>query len=156
MQGGEAENPPLPEGEGWGEGKRHPTTNPSSHNATALTHHSAEPVSVEAKSDNAAKQDKKSPSSMSALADLDSDTPDCYIEPPSPEVQVAFDHEVRIETGAYPEGKVPSEPPPPPPNAQATFEADLKRVREAAARDGVPVRPNPLAARLRAPTIRSP
>ena len=111
---------------------------------------------MEARSDNPAEQDRKSPSSMSALLDLDSDTPGCYFEPPSPEVQAIFDHQTRIETGGYPQGEIPDEPPPPPPNAQATFEADPKRIREAAARDGVPVLPNPLADRFKRPNIRGP
>ena len=108
--------PPLPEGEGWGEGEAHPTQ---------------------------------------TAPNID-DTPDCYIEPPSPEVQAAFDHEMRIETGGYPEGEIPGEPPSPPPNAYAAHKAELRRVREAAARDGVPVLPNPLADRFKRPTIRGP
>ena len=81
---------------------------------------------------------------------------DGYVEPMNPEDQAAFDHEMMIETGGYPEGQVPDEPPPPPPGAQAAYEAELRRVREAAARDGVPVLPNPLAGTFRKPTIRSP
>ena len=73
-----------------------------------------------------------------------------------PEDQAAFNHEVKLETGGYPEGQVPDEPPPPPPGAQAAYEAELRRVREAAARDGVPVIPNPLAGTFTRPAIRSP
>ena len=81
---------------------------------------------------------------------------DYYVEPLTPEDEAAFDHQMRIETGGYPDGEVPDEPPPPPPGARAAYEAQLRRIREAAARDGVPVRPNPIAGTFARAAIRSP
>ena len=83
-------------------------------------------------------------------------TIDYYFEPLNPEEQAIFDYEILLETGGFPKGEVPKEPPPPPPTAYAEYSDTLRRIREAAARDGAPVLPNPLAGKLRAPTIRSP
>ena len=132
-----------------------PTKNPLSPRERVRGNHNTPSVSNEQGGDNE-QQDRKSSPSCISMSVPDDDKPDYYIEPPSPEIQAAFDHEMRIETGGYPEGGIPDEPPPPPSSAYVTFEAELKRIREAAARDGVPVLPNPLADRFRRPNIRGP
>ena len=81
---------------------------------------------------------------------------DYYFEPLNPEEQALFDYEARLESGDFPKGEVPKEPPPPPPSAYAEYSDTLRRIKDAAAREGVPVLPNPLAGKLRRPAIRSP
>ena len=81
---------------------------------------------------------------------------DYYFEPLNPEEQALFDYEARLESGDYPKGEVPKEPPPPPPSAYAEYSDALRRIKDAAAREGVPVLPNPLAGKLHAVKIRSP
>ena len=83
-------------------------------------------------------------------------TADYYFEPLNPDDQAIFDYQVLIETGGFSRGEVPKEPQTPPTSAYAEYSDTLSRIREAAARDGVPVLPNPLAGTLRQPTIRSP
>ena len=83
-------------------------------------------------------------------------TADYYFEPLNPDDQAIFDYQVLIETGGISRGEVPKEPQTPPTSAYAEYSDTLIRIREAAARDGVPVLPNPLAGTLRQPTIRSP
>ena len=125
------ENAPLSQGEGWSEGSEN---TPPSANA---------PVS----------EDRN-------LYDYDSNyhdpTADYYFEPLNPDDQAIFDYQVLIETGGISRGEVPKEPQTPPTSAYAEYSDTLSRIREAAARDGVPVLPNPLAGTLRQPTIRSP
>ena len=81
---------------------------------------------------------------------------DYYFEPLNPEEQALFDYEARLESGDFPEGNAPKEPPPPPPSAYAEYSDTLRRIKDAAAREGVPVLPNPLAGKFRRPAIRSP
>ena len=81
---------------------------------------------------------------------------DYYFEPLNPEEQALFDYEARLESGDYPKGEAPKEPPPPPPSAYAEYSDTLRRIKDAAAREGVPVLPNPLAGKLHAVKIRSP
>ena len=125
------ENAPLSQGEGWNEGSEN---TPPSANA---------PVS----------EDRN-------LYDYDSNdhdpTADYYFEPLNPDDQAIFDYQVLIETGGFSKGEVPREPTNPPMSAYAEYSDTLSRIREAAAREGVPVLPNPLAGTLRQPTIRSP
>ena len=83
-------------------------------------------------------------------------TIDYYFEPLNPEEQALFDYEARLESGDYPKGEAPKEPPPPPPSAYAEYSDTLRRIKDAAAREGVPVLPNPLAGKLHAVKIRSP
>ena len=83
-------------------------------------------------------------------------TADYYFEPLNPDDQAIFDYQVLIESGGFSRGEVPKEPQTPPTSAYAEYSDTLSRIREAAARDGVPVLPNPLAGTLRQPTIRSP
>ena len=125
------ENAPLSQGEGWSEGSEN---TPPSANA---------PVS----------EDRN-------LYDYDSNdhdpTADYYFEPLNPDDQAIFDYQVLIESGGFSKGEVPKEPQTPPTSAYAEYSDTLRRIREDAARDGVPVLPNPLAGTLRQPTIRSP
>ena len=81
---------------------------------------------------------------------------DYYFEPLNPEEQALFDYEARLESGDFQKGKAPKEPPPPPPSAYAEYSDTLKRIKDAAAREGVPVLPNPLAGTFQAVNIRSP
>ena len=81
---------------------------------------------------------------------------DYYFEPLNPEEQALFDYEARLESGDYPKGEAPKEPPPPPPSAYAEYSDTLRRIKDEAAREGVPVLPNPLAGKLHAVKIRSP
>ena len=81
---------------------------------------------------------------------------DYYLEPLNPEEQALFDYEARLESGDFPKGEVPKEPPPPPPSAYAEYSDTLRRIKDAAALEGVPVLPNPLAGKLHAVKIRSP
>ena len=128
---GVTENAPLSQGEGWSEGSEN---TPPSANA---------PVS----------EDRN-------LYDYDSNdhdpTADYYFEPLNPDDQAIFDYQVLIESGGFSKGEFPKEPQTPPTSAYAKYSDTLRRIREDAARDGVPVLPNPLAGTLRQPTIRSP
>ena len=81
---------------------------------------------------------------------------DYYLEPLNPEEQALFDYEARLESGDFPKGEAPKEPPPPPPSAYTEYSDTLRRIKDAAAREGVPVLPNPLAGKLHAVKIRSP
>ena len=81
---------------------------------------------------------------------------DYYFEPLNPEEQAIFNYEARLESGDFPKGEAPKEPPPPPPSAYAEYSDTLRRIKDAAAREGVPILPNPLAGKLRSPAIRSP
>ena len=126
-----AKNPHLPQGEGRDEGSENtpPSTTP--------------PVA----------EDKN----LYDYGSNDHDpTADYYFEPLNPDDQAIFDYQVLIETGGISRGEVPKEPQTPPTSAYAEYSDTLSRIREAAARDGVPVLPNPLAGTLRQPTIRSP
>ena len=116
------QKPPLPAGEGWGEG------NEESHS---------------------------SPPSMSGLPDFeDDDKPDCYHESLNPEQQAIFDYQMQIESGEYEEGEITLRQPTP--EDWKAHEAALASLKELAAAEGVPLLPNPLAAKLKAPNIRSP
>ena len=123
--------PPLPQGEGWGEGSENPSSSKS----------------IPAKEEI-------------NLYDYNHNDPDpaidYYFEPLNPEEQALFDYEARLESGDFPEGNAPKEPPPPPPSAYAEYSDTLRRIKDAAAREGVPVLPNPLAGKLHAVKIRSP
>ena len=81
---------------------------------------------------------------------------DYHYEPLNPEEQALFDYEARLESGDYPKGEAPKEPSPPLPSAYAEYSHTLKRIKDEAAREGVPVLPNPLAGKLHAVKIRSP
>ena len=122
---------PLPQGEGWGEGRENPSS----------------PKSIPAKEEiNIYDYGRNDPDPAI----------DYYFEPLNPEEQALFDYEARLESGDFPKGKAPKEPPPPPPSAYAEYSDTLRRIKDAAAREGVPVLPNPLAGKLHAVKIRSP
>ena len=122
---------PLPQGEGCGEGSENPSS----------------PKSIPAKEEiNIYDYGRNDPDPAI----------DYYFEPLNPEEQALFDYEARLESGDFPEGNAPKEPPPPPPSAYAEYSDTLRRIKEDAAREGVPVLPNPLAGKLHAVKIRSP
>ena len=126
-----AKNPHLPQGEGRDEGSE--STPPSTISPVA--------------------EDKN----LYDYGSNDHDpTADYYFEPLNPDDQAIFDYEILLETGGFRKGEAPKEPVPPSPSAYTEYSKALMRMREAAAREGVPVLPNPLAGTLRRPTIRSP
>ena len=142
--------PPLPQGEGWGEGESHPTTNPSSHNEVASdSRHSRA-------GGNPAGQEQPNPIHPVhpvSYPDPD-DTPDCYHEPLNPEQQAIFDYHTQIESGEYKEGEITLRQPTP--EDWRAYELDLAHITELAETEGVPLLPNPLADNLKMPNIRSP
>ena len=148
--------PPLPQGEGWGEGESL-VQSPSPNQSEFPDHHSlkASPQPRSGSGNPAARSEHKksspSPPSMSVL--LDSDI-DCYYEPLNPEEQAIFDHELRLESGDYDQADLALTPPSP--AAWKEYELALAQITEAAARDGVPLLPNPLAGTFKMPAIRSP
>ena len=122
---------PLPQAESWSEGRENPSS----------------PKSIPAKEEiNIYDYDHYDPDP----------SVDYYFEPLNPEEQALFDYEARLESGDFPKGEAPKEPPPPPPSAYADYSDTLRRIKDAAAREGVPVLPNPLAGKLHAVKIRSP
>ena len=84
----------------------------------------------------------------------DDDTPDCYHEPLNPEKQAIFDYQCKIESGEYKEGEITIRQPTP--EDWKLYKDALQHITELAAAEGVPLLPNPLAGKLRAPNIRSP
>ena len=87
--------------------------------------------------------------------DLDSDDhPDCYYEPLNPDDEIAFNYWTQIESGEYKEGEITVRQPTP--EDWKAFELALAQLKELAAREGVPLLPNPLAGTLKRPPIRSP
>ena len=79
---------------------------------------------------------------------------DCYFEPLTPEEEAVFNYNSLIESGEFEEGEISIVPPSD--AARRDHAVALRQIREAAAADGVPLLPNPLAGTLRHPTIRSP
>ncbi len=110
-------------------------------------------ASTEQRSDKE-EQDSISSPSMSVPPDLDSDTPDCYYEPLTPEDQAIFDYNALIESGEFEEGQITIQPPSK--EARRDYAIALREIKEAAAAEGIPLLPNPLADTLRHPNIRSP
>ena len=164
---------PLPQGEGWGEGKE--TNTPSTPTLPkSLPHMESgdEPANRKAiikefkeamdKGDERAalraeakyrRIDVKPEKNIYDYGPNDPDpTIDYYFEPLSPEEQAKFDKEDRREHGlteeeiadfsGIPTQKAKSDP--------------LKKLADAAATHNTPIHPNPLAARRKNPTIRSP
>ncbi len=82
------------------------------------------------------------------------DKPDCYYEPLDPVKQAIFDYQNCIESSEYEEGEITIKQPTP--EDWKAHEAALASLKELAAAEGVPLRPNPLAGTLKMPTIRSP
>ena len=79
---------------------------------------------------------------------------DCYFEPLTPEEEAIFNYNSLMESGEFEEGEISIVPPSE--AARRNYAIALKQTREAAARDGVPLLPNPLAGKLKSPLIRSP
>ena len=95
--------------------------------------------------------------SMSATTDEETtfiDDLDCYYEPLTPEDQAIFNYQSLVESGEFEEGEItfvlPSEA------AHRDYAIALQQIKQAAASEGVPLLPNPLAGTLRHPTTRSP
>ena len=136
-----------PEGRGEGKKSADPST-PSQPKTLPLSESSDE---TKSKSNNT--EDKN-------IYDYDHKDPDpsvdYYFEPLNPEEQALFDYEARLESSDFPKGEAPKEPPPPSPSAYTEYSDAFRRIKDAAAREGVPVLPNPLAGTLRRPAIRSP
>ena len=108
--------------------------------------------STEQRSDKA-EQDNTSSPSCTSLSVLPDDL-DCYYEPLTPEDQAIFNYNSLIESGEFEEGEITFVPPSE--AAHRDYAIALKQIREAAASEGVPLLPNPLAGTLRHPTIRGP
>ncbi len=83
-----------------------------------------------------------------------SDDLDCYYEPLTPEDQAIFNYNSLMESGEFEEGEITFVPPSE--AAHRDYAIALKQIKEAAASEGVPLLPNPLAGTLHAPTIRGP
>ena len=135
---GVTENPPLPQGEGWGEDSK----NPSSSKSTP----------AEAKY---RRIDVKPEKNIYDYGPNDPDpTVDYYFEPLSTEEQAKFDKEDRREHGLTDdEAATNGSANPPSPNVTTDSLAPIKQV---AALHNTPILPNPLAAKHKNPTIRSP
>ena len=84
----------------------------------------------------------------------DDDKPDCYHEPLNPDLQAIFDHQMLMESGEYEEGEITIRQPTP--EDWESFNAALASLKELATAEGIPLRPNPLADKLKASTIRGP
>ena len=108
--------------------------------------------STEQRSDEVKHDNTSSPSctSMSVLPD----DLDCYYEPLTPEDQAIFNYNSLIESGEFEEGEITFVPPSE--AAHRDYAIALKQIKEAAASEGIPLLPNPLAGTLKMPTIRSP
>ena len=130
---------PLPKGEGWGEGSNE---SPSSSKST--------PAQAKYR-----RIDVKPEKNIYDYGPNDPDpTVDYYFEPLNPEEQAKFDKEDRREHGLTDDEPATSgSANQPSPNGTADSLAPLK---QAAALHNTPIHPNPLAAKLQKPTIRSP
>ena len=130
---------PLPKGEGWGEGSNE---SPSSSKST--------PAQAKYR-----RIDVKPEKNIYDYGPNDPDpTVDYYFEPLNPEEQAKFDKEDRREHGLTDDEPATSgSANQPSPNGTADSLAPLK---QAAALHGTPIHPNPLAAKSKNPTIRSP
>ena len=162
--------PPLPQGEGWGEGsagildkplppRREKSLPPAK---AGVRMGVMEPVSKTLPMSESGDETirKFNNTDDKNIYDYNHNDPDpaidYYFEPLNPEEQALFDYEARLESGDYPKGEAPKEPPPPPPSAYAEYSDTIRRIKDTAAREGVPVLPNPLAGKLHAVKIRSP
>ena len=156
-----------------------PASSPSENNAATPTRHSCEsrnpaasksPLSPRerarvrgtentshpstAQRSDEAKQDNTSSPSCTSMSVPPDDDLDCYYEPLTPEDQAIFNYNSLIESGEFEEGEITFVPPSE--AAHRDYAIALKQIREAAASEGIPLLPNPLAGTLKMPTIRSP
>ena len=106
-----------------------------------------------AQESDVAEHDNTSSPSCTSMSVLPDDL-DCYYEPLTPEDQAIFNYNSLIESGEFEEGEITFVPPSE--AAHRDYAIALKQIREAAASEGIPLLPNPLAGTLRRPAIRSP
>ena len=175
-RGEAANNPPLPQGEGWGEGKEtNAPSTPTLPKSQPLNKSEDEPTAdrkaiikefkeaMDRGDERAALRaqakyrriDVKPEKNIYDYGPNDPDpTIDYYFEPLNPEEQAKFDQEDRREHGlTEDEPATNGSANQPSPNGTADSLAPLK---QAAALHNTPIRPNPLAAKRKNPTIRSP
>ena len=149
---------PLPQAEGWGEGTDNSLPPRRGKARMGVTEPLSSSLPLSESSDET--NSKSNNTDDKNIYNYDRNDPDpsvdYYFEPLNPEEQALFDYETRLESGNFPRGEVPKEPPPPPPSAYAEYSDTLRRIKDAAAREGVPVLPNPLSGTFRRPAIRSP
>ena len=116
--------------------------------------------STEQRTDEAEHDNTSSPSSTSMSIPTDEESTftiddlDCYYEPLTPEDQAIFNYNSLIESGEFEENEITFVPPSE--AAHRDYAIALKQIRKAAASEGIPLLPNPLAGILKMPTIRSP
>ena len=176
---GVTENPPLSQGEGWGEGKEKSLSSPTSKSDNTpptptlpLSKSEDEPTDRKAiirefreamdRGDERAalrakakyrRIDTKAEKNIYDYGPNDPDpTIDYYFEPLSPEQQAKFDKEDRREHGLTEEEIADFTTIP----ATRGKTDPLEQVAQAAAAHNTPILPNPLAAKRKNPTIRSP
>ena len=176
---GVTENPPLSQGEGWGEGNEKPLSSPTSKSDNTpstptlpLSKSEDEPTDRKAiikefkeamdRGDERAalraeakyrRIDIKAERNIYDYGPNDPDpTIDYYFEPLSPEEQAKFDEEERREYGLTEEEIADFTAIP----ASKGKSHPLKHLAQAAALHGIPIHPNPLAGKHKNPTIRSP
>ena len=148
---------PLPQGEGWGEGSDNFLPPRRGKARMGVKEPVSNGILYESGDETISKSNNIKDKNIYDYCHNDPDPEiDYYFEPLNPEEQALFDYEARLESGDFQKGKAPKEPPPPPPSAYAEYSDALKRIKDAAAREGVPVLPNPLAGKFRRPAIRSP
>ena len=139
-----------------------PESSPPQNNEATPTRHSCESRNPSGQGQGAGYDGREASSPpMSAptdeetnFIDSDPDDLDCYYEPLTPEDQAIFNYNSLIESGEFEEGEITFVPPSE--AAHRDYAIALKQIREAAASEGIPLLPNPLAGNLKMPAIRSP
>ena len=146
-----------------------PASSPSENNEATIDRHSCEsrnpaasrnPLSPRERARvRGSEEPQLSPSSPSISAPINDETTfiddlDCYYEPLTPEEQAIFNYNSLIESGEFEESEITFVPPSE--AAHRDYAIALKQMQEAAASEGIPLLPNPLAGTLRRPAIRSP
>ena len=176
-----AKNPPLPQGEGWGEGSdnslpprrgkarmgvKTPTQSPLPNKAATVNEQGKAIIKefkeAMAKGDERSalraqakyrRIDTKAEKNIYDYGPNDPDpTIDYYFEPLSPEQQAKFDKEDRREHGLTQEEIAEYSGTP----TSGAKSDPLEHLTQAAATHNTPILPNPLAAKRKTPTIRSP
>ncbi len=166
---------PLPEGEGWGEGKETNTpSTPTQPKSLPQSESEDEPTDRKSiikefkeamdKGDQRAalraeakyrRIDVKPEKNIYDYGPNDPDpTVDYYFEPLNPREQAKFDEEERREYGLK-DGEAANNGSANPPTPNGTADS-LAPIKQAAALHGIPILPNPLAGKNKKPTIRSP
>ena len=131
-----------------------PASSPSENNAAIANRHSCESRNPVGQGQRAGyKGNETSSPSCTSMSVLPDDL-DCYYELLTPEDQGIFNYQSLIESGEFEEGEITFVPPSE--AAHRDYAIALKQMQEAAASEGIPLLPNPLAGTLRHPTIRSP